>query len=1077
MVHCLREFCKLKEMLALIKVAKIAKLATVLVVRVINYIASKSSNKVVNTMGEYFHRKVTGTKSKPTFKWYNKKGLKQYYKAILRLERTNADEVLDDLDESQKTSHLSIETALRRAIDVATIVLLMVCGMKYRAVASTVFSIAGFLTGDEIICSMMSDLLMPDKIIVRLAKTLVLLMYAANESWSANAVEILEPLALVGSALMSNANREELKAMASIDKPELSKIFLENIKKREQQARMEKLWVMMQVLYSIMATKQVSECIGPVFGVLTLLIGCLGIFEDKREARAAIMMFIKGKAFVKFLSAIALLTPVQIGSTNFIVRSSAFMQIITGMFHDLKKYGTSWEKCAAMLKPHKISDYWKDKGLNSTNLHTISVNADDPMKERDTETGGLEIMNLVEVPLFIREKCDQTRFARQDDNMHAAAIHKRLGTNKRSPSLSGLVDQLAYMIANFCCLTIKQSNITKIKKALSTEGTAGEFAKRTMIGEDWKKGSLDFSIDMWEMLSEEFITYIMYNEITPTELFRYMMYRKREVLPIDEKGEVKITRLIQAAGLEMRIPDSVVFGDFNETMIEQREKTFSDIGMRLDHDLARFCDPWEQDWKIVADFSDFDGHQHPMHMMNCKYVRQIANLLFLEDTEEMVKNNYYLEGKYNLHVERKVDTNWGISIQMMGQLASGDIVTSDDNTMRACGFIYMTIAESNTENRLRNVHSAIDPKGKGMGDDIAIKGTIFTNPISVAASAYRQSARLGYKLKEMLYYGPTPQGDNAVRLGHKIEVVVLVGAENAISVPVLARPEERLYGKMLKCAELEGNITHKNINVIIAKQISYIGMLWGMPEIVMLGMGIIIIMVNRLKNKDWTYDSQISNDEIPYTWRTMKLDPTTISEYGPIQSTTGLIHVEHIKEILNPNRKEHQIEVAKWLKDIIIESSDLEEVEDLVDEQGYFRRNYAYSCLEYTIGDKITVETKQKSVNEQAKLYSGELCEHLKEAGDAMFLRENIEILCPSCIMARTRNLKNNYRIGAGTHVMPTTVYKTEEERSMANMTLEGIEKWADIWTMGQLPGSYEANEEDEIIGEKARPINSLLGN
>lgn len=1053
----------------IIAIIKLTRAATAIIARAMKFLVGKSSGKVINEMGKYLHKKITGTKSQPKAKWYDQKNLKQYYLAVLRLERINTDEVLEDLDDQIEIRRNNIIRSLHRMANVVTTAGLLLAGFKLRATMTIILTIVGYISEEDDLAYSASSLLVPSSYVIKVAMFLLVLLKGAEEKWAKQITEEAEPMLSVGACLMSALTHSELKAIAEIDKPELKEIFDHNAIIRRKIRINRAAWLSIRFFTIALLLKRINLICGVKTGLLFLFLQLLDLPKTSAVPDTIYKMSIKaGYQYTIVQYAMAV-------NYNDSHRDNDFIKVLEGfrifgeMISDVKRYGVSWKYCARLLSRHEISPYWKEQGLNENDLHTISVEAKDPDKERTTVTEGLDITSIVGAPSMIDKHINKTSFARQDDNMHCKAIHKRLGANKKNPTLGGLISQLLYMVANFGYLTSRHSKQTKIKKALMTEGTAGEFAKRTILESVWKENTSE-SLDMWMMLVDEIILYLQTEIAIPDKLFRYMMYRKREVLPVDENGDVKVTRLIQAAGLEMRIPDAVVFGDFNETMVSERANTFSDIGMRIDHELPIFCDPWERDWKIVADFSDFDGHQHPMHMMNCKYVRQIANLTCLKDAAETVENNLYLSAKYKLHVERKVDTNWGISVQMMGQLASGDIVTSDDNTMRACGFIYMTLADARHEMALPKQHPEMDPVGKGMGDDIAIKGNIFTDPTSIGASAYKQAARLGYNLKEMLHYESGFYGDNTVRLGHSVETVTLLGEGYKITVPAITRPEARLYGKMFKCAELPNVFNEKAANVIISKMNSYMSMLWGMPEVTMLAMGVIMVVVTLVDDRHWKYDTEedTKDRDIPYNWRNMALDMNTISEIGPLESTTG-IHFDSAPHfIVNPNRQELCEEVNKWLIAIIkrrceehLGISSEEYCDDLYS-RGIFHRNKAFEVFRNLVGSSVNIVCETQPVPSSVQVFPPAFCSHIAPR-DTVVLRKDVQFICEDCALGGQRNTSKKYRIVLGEAAMANKITKTDEQRMMSTITLGSIERWSEnIKDHDQLPGAYYAGEEEE---------------
>jgi len=1020
----------------LIKLIKSAMLIGVKMVYVLRYIwSSKPSKTVIDLMGKHLHKKITGTKTLPKAPNQDNNWVKKYLKGILFIERTGADDVTRDID-IEYNQQISDEYKKNQMLQMVVMAMNSAYyGNFFYVLLIASLGVLGFFTDNSYEVRMICDIATTKSYRVKLLKMVLhffIFRYQNNERPEIVGAEVLVE---TGSILMSESNLTylDVKGITEIEKEEMDAVYDEHerIEKKKEMYVITSKVVKASVLIAIIDKIIKQEL---TKGIMIILVSILEIL-DKKDKIICENMF-DTCLMTKILSITHLVTPsvFRIFRNQIMIISNASFLLMDNLMEDLYRYGLTWEEANKKLEENHIDNYWKQKGLDESKIYSINISTDEPNKEREySHDDGFDIREIYDPPAFINEEVKKTAFADQSDEMHTKSIHKRLAGFKTSPYQSGLMAQFWHMLRWFNKPVIEISLEEKIRKSLRTRGTAGEWAKRTILEEIWKTAEDEMSYQIWGKLSLVLIKYIGRGKAIKDKLFCYMMYRKREVLPLDEDGKVKITRLIQAAALEMRIPDAIVFGDFNETMVKNKDTSCSDIGTRIDHDLPKFLDPWETKWTILADFSDFDGHQTAMHMMGCKYIRQINNIMHCNDEEKIVLYNRYLKYKYRLHVERKVKTSWGIEVNMMGQLASGDIVTSDDNTMRAGAYLSMVIEKAVPQELLKAV------KIKAAGDDTAIKGSLMVSSTAVMAAMQIVANQLGYKLKEAILFMPILQGNTPIKLGHSVEAVALQISKfgSVITVPAIIRPKERLYGKMFGCAEVNRSFTTKTGNIIIAKSISYMSMLWAMPEVVMACACIIIKVIERINRPEYVYEHAKIEADLPFTWGHNNVDKTKINSSQNIINSIGLntnsvveqIHIANRFEECEIMQKEF-IKIAKTIAKFKYEEGE----ESKYIKKGWFENEIFFDDLADMLHGFVEVNTE---VNCESKgtFNQNKKCEHVPLFN---FTRENISMYCPKCIL-EIDNEGNEFRIVLG--FAPTIINgekeTTEEEITVGSIKIE----------------------------------------
>lgn len=1026
----------------------------------------RPSGNVLKVLGNHLHKKWGGTKT-GLEDLETKTGLsvKGIFRSYLRLEKVNSDQVLDDLDdEYYKLRTITIErTSLISVLLSAT--LKWVMGYPTTATIVSAIALASYALGyARAVHPMLTGILTTStlKRIIGFGFTGVRMWFEGTVN---QATKLIEPVVTITASLMSpeampyhrsiysrTCEDLELDGIVAIEKEESMELF-NAVKEIIREGQLEKLIYLAGQLVSTVVMKGILNWIIHSDVSAMISVGSLVIAIIKSDGVALRNVLHKqntSKIMSWLIKGCQMIPACFYKVSDVLERAAMWLVIWFEKQKDIERYGYTWEQAERHLMRNEVSAYWAKAGLRIDDIHTISIQADDPNKEREPLTTGLRLYERFIVPETAVRYAKNYDFARQDDQMHTKAIHKRLAGKKTNPKLAFLEQQLVKMMFNFNLKPKEESRRKRILQALATSGTAGQWAKHTILETDWKTVENPISIKLWSHLQPIITCIIAANKARQGDLFTYMLYRKVETLPLDENGNVKTTRLIQAAGLEMRIPDAVIFGDLNDAIAESRDRTYADIGSRLDHELVVFLDPYEDTWKITGDFSDYDGSQHPMHMMSCKYLRMSNELTYRQDLNELIVRLYYLRNKYRLHVERIVKSSWGITIQMMGQLASGDIVTSDDNTLRSSAFLYMIDSDYERDSDQQRTKTAA-----ATGDDIAKKGTYTQNPLEYAGIAAHKAKNLGYNLKECLFYHSNKRGDSAVRLGHKVETLVLHTQIGPITVPCLARPEIRLYGKLLLSAEVADAGTRKVKEAILAKMMSYIHVLWGMPEIVLICMTIVVQLTG--------VDLVPSEAQNPYNWNNIFIDRTTISEYGPIQSATGIGNL-CVTAIENPNRLDMQEEAARCFIKVVEKYTGVKRSIQEVIEKGVFKRQDTYEIFKTIYKNKqVQIRTRDyEYCRSNADIQS---CRHVnREAIEWDQINVNIYVMCEPCAKSGSINSTRRPRYVIGRCVYKQEINISDEERGLLGgkipVHLSEI-RWENQGHREQkkIPGQYEQNE------------------
>jgi len=525
-----------------------------------------------------------------------------------------------------------------------------------------------------------------------------------------------------------------------------------------------------------------------------------------------------------------------------------------------------------------ISDYWSHLGLKNKQMTAVRVSAITPDKPSKQIRKSMRITDHFNEFSDIRKLSDNYGLSDLSNNHHVLSINKRMLSVKHEITLKyndEFVNVMANMYTNLQYVNISIDE--SIRKALSTDGSAGEFAKRTMLEPAWKDQSVEEIMQSWKYIVTRTFENIKYMEKIDENFVQYMLYRKNEILPYDEKGDIKVTRLMNAPNLAARVCDTYAFYPMNEAIARSKWQLPGKIGINILSDLNLMITYEHTIVIICADFSDFDGSQHPYQMYGNCLSRVKHTLISDIDNKEKIKKISYIMKRYKTHWHRNVKSNDGIEIETIGQQASGDITTSDDNTMRSSTYMMMVIEEYNkmSPKKLQYEKCMLICSG----DDINIITKEEDIHVDIFKFAMFEIAyRLGWKLKMVDVYSSGDYNLNdAMILSHGIKIQNIKINNKIFMVPVLTREKIKQWAKWDWAAEQPHELSNKTAAKLTAKMISFIVMLWTDAKMIVYCHYILLSLksksaITRPESYSWRQLDKIGVDVIlPYNLLSMQI--------------------------------------------------------------------------------------------------------------------------------------------------------------------------------------------------------------
>lgn len=745
--------------------------------------------------------------------------------------------------------------------------------------------------------------------------------------------------------------------IAELDHADIKMMREQLISKTKAKDTMVRRYTIKNILCSIMPSLFMGS-IGSAMSIILLITQAMDAIKGETFKMVDSLQFSLRTTPIKLLIiVVTLICPTSWLSNKIIdtIDNMWYDRYLANMVQqDNRTYGYGWEKVPNKNGSIYISKYWAEKGMESSRLHNVELVFDDPVKEHENILPGLTLYNHIDTPSYANALAETNGFADQSDTMHVKAIVKRIAGPKTQPDKKTIERFMVKMNNLYGNLeTYIEPFQHYINKALTTRGSAGQFAKHADFGILWKNSEFEMETKAWEDMVSLLYASIYNGLPVPLSIETYMIYRKMEILPKDEEGNMKVTRLMQAPNLVIRVADSCTFTPYNEYFSIHRDQVIPNIGLRIERQLAIQIGMTDLMMHVESDFSDYDGSQSSGILRACKLPRMNTWTKSKVSHEEKRTQLSYLNYKYNLLMTRPVNTTWGIHGKLFAQQASGDITTSDDNSTRSA--VYLTMVEeafideilrdgswneirqlscdeNNTDkipeasgikicqmssemikqytndNKIEIQSEIIDNVKKTAGDDTHVKLGMTIDTDKYKQNCYKMAKKLGFNLKEVNIIKPIDFGGKPVILGHSVEWIYAYVNETQLMVPVIMRPDDRLYGKMLKNANIGDKMTTRAREITLAKSLSYIYMLWGMPEVVLINLAIAIQVSAK--------QPQVGGD-LAYSWNATKIPLDGYHPINPFISTTGIIPTTNGLKVYNPNRRNYQIEAIHLLTSVL----------------------------------------------------------------------------------------------------------------------------------------------------------------
>jgi len=578
-------------------------------------------------------------------------------------------------------------------------------------------------------------------------------------------------------------------------------------------------------------------------------------------------IYVRQPIIKTILTIISFLTPISLIIN---VNEALKKKMISILQEEVKEMMISFNKSRKTLdnnwfknKKHNISTYWANKGLDVKRLNKESTcvrfETLDPINERKQIPDGINFIDEVTTTRSIRHHVNEWGFSDMSDEMHTRSLHKRVASEKIEPSLKVEREFSEIVLRNTTSLDeVKLDNNQLIIKALSTSGTAGQYAKKSQIEEIWKNPTNQSMIDLWkDRVERNFLNTFLTNYI-PEPIIGYMLYRKREILPYDENGDIKITRLMNSPNLITRVQDSVVHGKMNEAIVRARTRRIANVGINIFVELKMILVRDVSKIVIEWDISDFDGGQTAHQLAaNCN-----ARLEYGIRINQKIEELAYMIPRYKRHIIRIVRSTWGITYIVIGQQASGDNTTSDDNSEKSAAFVVLflnklfkklgwkVLTEKDFEKELKtnsNKGAFVTKSGiigewhaSTHGDDAVIVMTDCVGDHVQMSELIEETGRsLGWKVKkEELVINKSLQDGRAKFLSHGVKPRTYIDSENKLRLTfaTVVRDLPRLINKWAKNAEMTDDYTKENLAKLTSKYMSFLMTSLGQPLIMALSL-------------------------------------------------------------------------------------------------------------------------------------------------------------------------------------------------------------------------------------------------
>lgn len=551
---------------------------------------------------------------------------------------------------------------------------------------------------------------------------------------------------------------------------------------------------------------------------------------------------------------------IKIGITRHAVSRTDLVQLLkVEAEKEYKLNKKQWSQLDKEMKDHKyynIDQYWEKKGLTIENIkhktNSIRFSATEPNNPNLRSDYCIDMRDHLPLNNSMKNLVPNWMRSDMSDDMHVKSIYKRLCPTKYIINFDNIDvvdkivnDQLDYLPK------IKITYYNKILRALATSGSPGQFSKRSAYEEIWKNKLSKDGVEIWTRLIKNLLYLIMINGYIHEDLVQFMLYRKMEATD-SKNNEPKPTRLMNSPNLVCRIIDSVVFSEFNDSMVDARYHIPSSLGINIFLELKLLHIKDDSKVYIVADYADYDGSQHPVQ----GFAVAKARINYMIRNNDDIENICYVLPKYRKHMRRQVRSTFGITYDVIGHQASGDNTTSDDNTSKTSGVTYLYIKEMATQGMIYlnnckevNIYNEIKLGNIGIdvtGDDsgIMVQPTDKFNIDAVRDMYTKLTNSVGWAIKPESFDVKVMNGQELEYLSHSVRDTWFKSKIDEIEIcfPCVVRPKERKWGKFFIAPEISNIMSRNNKSKLMSKYMTLAMVSIGDPVLIVASIQMMLLL-------------------------------------------------------------------------------------------------------------------------------------------------------------------------------------------------------------------------------------------
>lgn len=509
---------------------------------------------------------------------------------------------------------------------------------------------------------------------------------------------------------------------------------------------------------------------------------------------------------------------------------------------------------------YQIHQYWEVLGLDRKKIMRDAINvrvkADKPERENTTKIPCFDTRNYCGSQIILHEYAREWEPSNMTDIMHVKSLIKRVIGKREIYDIKSQITFKVKMLELLVDMPLHDiSTEEAVFRALSTKGTAGQFSKRSDIEKIWKDKNSQQSIEIWLSISNTIHVLTMLTNWMPQEVVQYMLYRKMEPLPV-ENGEVKITRVMNAPNLLARVADSRPFIPFNDALVDIRFDKPPKVGMNILLELKMVLIHNPSMNVLTMDYQDYDGGQTASQMLACC----LARVHYMYKNNQCVEDLCYMMPRYLRHVCRNVKSTYGIEYDTIGQQASGDITTTDDNTIKS--YTQAEIYDDKIRKHLISMGKIKEEKryhcyNSSMGDDtVKIFPNNIIDEVTLANIINETAKQIGWTIKPgSLSILPAKQNGSNFFLSHSVSERQFSTANTnvVLTFAVVVKERNRMSGKWSIAAEMSDELSMENTASLSSKYLTAIMVGLGNPEVIMPSVYMLIFLRSKMADYNQSY--------------------------------------------------------------------------------------------------------------------------------------------------------------------------------------------------------------------------------